>query len=440
MKTKSIFTQFLKYASLNVLGMVGISCYILADTFFVAQGLGADGLAALNLAIPVYSFINGTGLMLGMGGAIRFSIQQGQGKDANMTFMNSLYLAVGFALIYIIMGFFGSEQIAVLLGAEGEILSMTATYLKVILLFSPAFLLNNILLAFVRNDSAPRLSMTAMIFGSLMNILLDYLFIFPCGMGIFGAAFATGLAPLFSMAVLSFHWLKKRNSFAMKKEGFTLTTAVPILFWGIPSLITELSSGIVIVIYNLILLKLEGNIGVAAYGVIANLSLVVIAIFTGIGQGMQPLISRAYGRGEHMVCTKILRYGMFTTVFLAVAIYIFLFFGAGPVTAAFNSEGNPQLQQIAQLGLRLYFTGIPFAGINILFCSYFASSEKPVPAQAISLMRGLLIIVPLAFLMSFWMGVDGVWLSFLTSEFIVALFGTGAYRRLKNRTLQQDHF
>jgi putative MATE family efflux protein len=440
MKTKSIFTQFLKYASLNVLGMVGISCYILADTFFVAQGLGADGLAALNLAIPVYSFINGTGLMLGMGGAIRFSIQQGQGKDANMTFMNSLYLAVGFALIYIIMGFFGSEQIAVLLGAEGEILSMTATYLKVILLFSPAFLLNNILLAFVRNDSAPRLSMTAMIFGSLMNILLDYLFIFPCGMGIFGAAFATGLAPLFSMAVLSFHWLKKRNSFAMKKEGFTLTTAVPILFLGIPSLITELSSGIVIVIYNLILLKLEGNIGVAAYGVIANLSLVVIAIFTGIGQGMQPLISRAYGRGEHMVCTKILRYGMFTTVFLAVAIYIFLFFGAGPVTAAFNSEGNPQLQQIAQLGLRLYFTGIPFAGINILFCSYFASSEKPVPAQAISLMRGLLIIVPLAFLMSFWMGVDGVWLSFLTSEFIVALFGTGAYRRLKNRTLQQDHF
>ena len=440
MKTKSIFTQFLKYASLNVLGMVGISCYILADTFFVAQGLGADGLAALNLAIPVYSFINGTGLMLGMGGAIRFSIQQGQGKDANMTFMNSLYLAVGFALIYIIMGFFGSEQIAVLLGAEGEILSMTATYLKVILLFSPAFLLNNILLAFVRNDSAPRLSMTAMIFGSLMNILLDYLFIFPCGMGIFGAAFATGLAPLFSMAVLSFHWLKKRNSFAMKKEGFTLTTAVPILFLGIPSLITELSSGIVIVIYNLILLKLEGNIGVAAYGVIANLSLVVIAIFTGIGQGMQPLISRAYGRGEHMVCTKILRYGMFTTVFLAVAIYIFLFFGAGPVTAAFNSEGNPQLQQIAQLGLRLYFTGIPFAGINILFCSYFASSEKPVPAQAISLMRGLLIIVPLAFLMSFWMGVNGVWLSFLTSEFIVALFGTGAYRRLKNRTLQQDHF
>ncbi len=435
MESKSIFSQFLKYASLNVLGMLGLSCYILADTFFVSKGLGADGLAALNLAIPVYSLINGTGLMIGIGGAIRFSVLKGQGKEANGVFMNALYLAGGFALLYLLAGLFGSEQIALLLGADGETLSMTNTYLKVLLLFSPAFLLNNVLLAFVRNDSNPRLSMAAMIFGSLMNVLLDYIFIFPLGMGMFGAVFATGLAPLFSMTVLSLHWLKKRNGFGLKKASIQGRSSLSILFLGVPSLITELSSGIVIIVYNLILLRLEGNIGVAAYGVIANLSLVVVAIFTGIGQGMQPLISLAYGKGERTVTEKILRYGIGATVLLAAGIYLLLFLGADPVVSAFNSEGNEQLQRIAQLGLKIYFTGIPFAGINIVLCSYFASSEKPIPAQAISLMRGLLVIVPLAFLLSFCLGMKGVWLSFVASEFLVAVFGATAYWKWKERRI-----
>ena len=223
----------------------------------------------------------------------------------------------------------------------------------------------------------------------------------------FGAVFATGLAPLFSMAVLSLHWLKKRNGFGLKKASIQGRSSLSILFLGVPSLITELSSGIVIIVYNLILLRLEGNIGVAAYGVIANLSLVVVAIFTGIGQGMQPLISLAYGKGERTVTEKILRYGIGATVLLAAGIYLLLFLGADPVVSAFNSEGNEQLQRIAQLGLKIYFTGIPFAGINIVLCSYFASSEKPIPAQAISLMRGLLVIVPLAFLLSFCLGNEG---------------------------------
>ena len=114
MESKSIFSQFLKYASLNVLGMLGLSCYILADTFFVSKGLGADGLAALNLAIPVYSLINGTGLMIGIGGAIRFSVLKGQGKEANGVFMNALYLAGGFAPALFAGGavWFGADRAA----------------------------------------------------------------------------------------------------------------------------------------------------------------------------------------------------------------------------------------------------------------------------------------------------------------------------------------
>ena len=132
--------------------------------------------------------------------------------------------------------------------------------------------MNNVLLCFVRNDGAPQLSMAAMIGGSLSNVVLDWVFIFPCGMGIFGAVFATGLAPIISMAILSPHFFRRKNNFhpvACRPQGRTLGR---ILTSGAPSLVTEASSGIVIIAFNALIMGLEGNTGVAAYGVIANLS------------------------------------------------------------------------------------------------------------------------------------------------------------------------
>lgn len=184
------------------------------------------------------------------------------------------------------------RAITSLLGADAAVYDMTETYLKVILIFAPAFLMNNLILCFVRNDGSPQLAMTAMIAGSLSNIVLDWLFIFPCGMGIFGAVFATGLAPVISLIILSVHFIKRKNGFMLKKIRPEARFILAVLSGGLPSLITEWSSGIVMIVFNSIMLGLEGNTGVAAYGVIANLSLVVIAIYTGIAQGIQPLIKQ----------------------------------------------------------------------------------------------------------------------------------------------------
>lgn len=312
----SCLKEFARYTSLNVLGMIGLSCYILADTFFVAKGLGTSGLAALNLAIPVYSFIHGTGLMFGIGGATKFSISRKSGLS-DLIFTNTLFFAGFTALLFFLAGLFLSPQITALLGADSQVAAMTQTYLKMILLFAPAFILNDILVCFVRNDGNPRLSMLAMLGGSMANILLDYVFIFPLGMGIFGAVLATGLAPLISIAIMSGHWMGKNKGFHLAKTEIQGQTALLILSLGFPSLITEVSSGIVIIVFNVIILGLKGNVGVAAYGVIANLSLVVISIFTGIAQGMQPLISSAYGRGDSARIRGILRYGLAAAVFIS---------------------------------------------------------------------------------------------------------------------------
>lgn len=435
MESSNCLKDFFKYASFNVLGMLGLSCYILADTFFVSKGLGTNGLTALNLAIPFYSFIHGSGLMIGMGGGTKYSIQKSQGahQQANHTFTNAVFLAACFSVVFILIGIFLAGPVIGLFTSDRDVFAMSETYLRVIMLFAPAFLMNNVLLCFVRNDGAPQLSMAAMICGSLSNIVLDWFFIFPCQMGIFGAVFATGLAPIVSMLILSPHFIRRKNQFHFTKCRPDGIRIIQILSSGIPSLVTEVSSGIVMIVFNSIILTLEGNVGVAAYGVIANLSLVIISIYTGIAQGIQPITSRSYGTGNYHTAKQILRYAMTSMLIISAAIYVFVFLGAEQITSIFNSEHNALLQEIASNGLRLYFIACPFAGFNVIISMYFTSTEYPRPAHIISILRGFLIIIPMAFLLSAAGKIHGIWCSFPATEFIVVIIGILFYQASKKR-------
>lgn len=429
MKTETLLREFFQYVMLNICGMIGLSCYILADTFFISNGLGANGLTALNLAIPIYSFIHGSGLMFGMGGATKYSIYRGQkeNKNADKSFSNTICIMSIFAVIFVLAGIFFSEKLTKLLGADKDVFHMTKTYLQVILLFAPAFMANDTMTCFVRNDGNPRLSMIGMLAGSFSNIILDYIFIFPLNMGIFGAVLATGFAPIISLIVLSRHWLTNQNQFHLVRINLSLRLIGNIISLGVPSFITETASGIVIIAFNAIILQLQGNIGVAAYGVVANLSLVVISIYTGIAQGTQPILSRVYGYGERESQKQILKYALRTMLVISCGIYLIFLLSANPIVSIFNREQNIQLQQIAERGLKLYFTAIPFVGFNIIVSSYFTSIEKALPAQIISLSRGFLVIIPMAFFLSFLLKMTGVWLSFPITECFVALVGIALY-------------
>lgn len=432
---KKVMNEFLKYTSLNILGMLGLSCYILADTFFVSKGLGTDGLTALNLAIPIYSFIHGSGLMIGMGGGTKYSILKSQEHhlDANKTFTHALFLTGCLTVVFVVIGVFCSDLIISLFINQGHVFDMSKMYLQVILLFAPAFLLNNVLLCFVRNDGAPQLSMVAMIGGSLSNIILDYIFIFSCQMGIFGAVFATGLAPIISMIILSPHFIRKKNQFHIQKCYPQFKRIFDILSSGIPSLVTEVSSGVVMIIFNTIILKLTCNVGVAAYGVIANISLVVIAIYTGIAQGIQPLMSRYYGLNQMKSIHQILKYAFIMMLIISILIYGLVFLQATNITHIFNSENNQTLQIIASQGIKLYFLACPFAGFNIIISVYFTSVEYPFPAHMISILRGFIVIIPIAFLLS-WIGaMTGVWCSFPVTESLVSIIGLVYFMKFQRK-------
>lgn len=435
MEQQTGFRDFFRYTALSVLGTLGVSCYILADTFFVSKGLGTNGLAALNLAIPVYNFIHGTGLMLGMGGGTRFCVCKSQQRreEVNQVYTNTLYLGLLFSAVFVGIGLFFAERLSRLLGADKDVLDMTTTYLRWLLLFSPAFIFNDILLCFVRNDENPRLAMTAMLIGSFVNILLDYIFIFPMGMGIFGAIFATGISPIISMICMLSHWTKRRNNFHARRTKLRAHIVGQELALGFPSLIAQLSSGIVMITFNAIILKLEGNTGVAAYGVIANISLVVVAIYTGIAQGAQPLISRSYGMNRGGQVKTLMCCALRTMLVISLITYGVVFAFAQPITAVFNSENNLKLQRIAVTGLKIYFTSSAFAGFNIILESFFTSVETALPAHILSVLRGLVLIVPMAFLLSAIGGMTGVWLTYPVTEALVALLGYVIYKRYQKK-------
>lgn len=423
---KNILKDFSKYISFNILGQIAYSCYTLADTFFVSADLGTNGLTALNLAFPVFCMISGAGLMIGIGGSSRFSIlkSRSKSKTADQIFTNAFILVFMLAAIFFFAGFFASRPLTKLLGADSQVFEITNIYLKTLMLFAPAFMLNHLLQCFVRNDGHPSLSMAAMITGSFSNIILDYIFIFPFNMGIFGAAFATGLSPVISMLILLPYFIKKNNSF-----HFISTNLVQmkknigkILANGIPPFLTEAASGVVMLVFNFIMLRIAGNVGVAAFGVISVISLVVISLYTGLSQGMQPLISQNHGAENKENVQTLLNYSLVTSVLLSAVIYGIIFFNAPYLVSVFNREQDFVLTQYAIPGLKLYFTACPFIGFNIVLSTYFISINHPLPAQIISLLRSFFILVPMAFILSYFFGMTGVWLAYPATEILVFIF------------------
>ena len=406
--------EFRRYAAPGVLGMIGISCYILADTFFVAKGTGSLGLAALNIAIPAYNLMNGLGLMVGVGGATHYSLcrAQGHAAEADRTFTHTLLLGLCIALLFVLTGTFGVVPLSRLLGANAETLDMTAVYLRLLLCFAPFFVTNNIMIAFVRNDGEPGRAMAGMIAGSLFNIVFDWVFIFPCGLGMFGAALATGASPLVSLLVLSGHLRRPSRGFHLRRERLRPRLLPRICAPGLSSLVSELASGITLLLINLVLLRIAGNTAVAAYGVIANLALVESAIFTGLSTGVQPLISRSAEADRR----RLLRWTVTTALVISALMYVLVFAFASPITAVFNSEHDPALAACAVPGLRIYFAGFLAACINIIAAAYFSAAGQASRGFIISLVRSIISIPPVLFALSALLGVTGVWLTFPAVE------------------------
>ena len=407
---------FLRYVAQNIAGMIGLSCYILVDTLFVSAALGASGLAALNLSITVFSLVAGVGQLFGVGGGTDFSLRRAGGRDTERSLPTALLFTAAAALVFVLAGIFFAGPLSRLLGADEATFALTKTYVRMTLLFSPVYLLNSLLRGFVSNDGAPDLAMLSMLVSSGLNIVLDYLFMFPLGMGMFGAVLATGLSACLSAPVLLFHFSTRRCTLRLSRRLLPVRETLRLLSYGLSALVGELASAVSLLTFNLLLMQLGGYIVVAAYGVIANTALVATSIFTGVGQGIQPLASRVCGAVDRAGMRSLLACTGATVAALSLAIFSLVFLFARPLAGAFNHEGDAQLVAVAVSGLRIYFAGYLFAGVNIAAAALLSAVGRPRRALLISLLRSCVLLVPAALLLSRLLAVSGVWLSFVATE------------------------
>lgn len=411
--------QFFKYVSQNIFGLLGTSCYILADTYFIAQAAGTDGVTLLNLCLPIYNLIFAFGSMIGLGAATRYAILRAQGDArAQRYFSNAIFSVCILAVPFMLVGIFRPDGLLRLMGGDADIVALGMNYARIFLMFTPFFMCNYVVASFARNDGDPSLAMVATLSGSLFNVVFDYIFIFPMGLGLPGAALATAISPILSIAVCSAHFIKKSNTITFVRKAPSVRLLAQSCQLGISGFVGELSSGVTTTVFNFLLLRLAGNVAVAAYGVVANFALVATAIFNGVAQGAQPLVSQCYGKNEMAGARKLLLLGCGTALGLAALLYGVVFGYTDVLTALFNSENSALMAEFSHSGMRIYFVGYFFAGCNIVAAGYLGAVNRPAEASITSLCRGMVAIVVCSLVLSALFGMNGVWAAFPVSEAI----------------------
>ena len=246
-----MFRKFFKYVTQSMAGMIGISIYILADTFFISLHSGANGLTVLNLILPVYGVLYAIGAMIGIGSATRYCIIKSKGKNADCYFGQSLMWSILFSIPFVLCGILFPANILKILGADASLVKLGTVYLRIVLLGSPFFMSNHTFTAFTRNDDAPSRAMLASIIGSLFNIVFDYIFMFPMNMGLAGAALATALSPVVTMSVCSTHLFGKKSQVAMHLSVPSFRHLLSCCQLGISAFVGEISSAVITTVFNM---------------------------------------------------------------------------------------------------------------------------------------------------------------------------------------------
>lgn len=297
------------------------------------------------------------------------------------------------------------------------LLKDTADYIQYFVMFGIFFCGSTTLSAFVRNDNNPRLAFWGMIVGAVSNVFLDWLFIYPLKMGLVGAAVASGLGQVLACLVLSTHFIRKKGELTIAFPKLSKPLAFQIIKTGIPEFITQMSQPVTILCYNFIVLKAFGEIGVSAFSVISYILVVVVGVFIGLAQGIQPLLSRSFGEGEKEKEQYFFRKGLRLNIFLAAIIYvIMLSFGKGIISIFNNST---ELIELGYECIKVYGICFIFAAANIVYTIYYLATKRTKQAVIFSVLRSFIANSIFIFLMPALFGEQAIWTGMIVAEALV---------------------
>lgn len=412
------YKNLLRFVFPSIVMMIFTSIYGVIDGLFVSNYVGKTPFAALNLIYPFIMILGAVGFMLGTGGSalVAKTLGEGQKEKANRYFSLLIYTAIITGVILAALGIVFTRPIALLLGARGEMLEYSVIYARIIFLGLPAFMLQNMFQSFLITAEKPGLGLWITVASGVTNIVMDALLVAVFPMGIAGAAAATalsqfvgGIAPLIYFAGKNSSLLRLTKTKYMGDVLFKSCTN------GLSELVTNISMSLVSILYNFQLMKIAGEDGLAAYGVIMYVNFIFIAIFIGYAIGTAPIIGYHYGAANREELRNVFRKSLVVIVMAGV-----LLTGIALLTSEILAKlfvgYDPGLYEMTLRGYRIYSVSFLLCGFGIFGSSFFTALNDGVVSAAISFMRTVLFQVIAVLVLPVLLGLDGIWWSISVAE------------------------
>jgi putative MATE family efflux protein len=415
----------LKYSIPAIIGMLVNALYNVVDRMFIGNmpDVGPLAIAGVGVTMPITTILLAFGMLVGIGAITNISIKLGQGKkdEADKVLGNSMALSVIIGLILTVGGIIFGEKILILFGASEQSLYYAKPFTNIILLGSIFNIIAFTLNSTIRGDGNPRLAAIIMATGCGLNIVLDYIFIYKLNMGVQGAATATVISQIITAVWAMLYYLSGKSNLTFKKSNLKLDGKITKMIFaiGLSPFIMQLASSLVQIISNNALKTYGGDLAIGAMSTTTSIMLIFYMPLFGISQGSQPIIGFNYGSKQYDRCKKTynlsLLYGTIILTMGAIIIQLW----PEVLVKMFNSD--PELVKVTSNGLKKYSLMMPIVPISILGTNYIQSIGKAKQAMILSLLRQVIILIPIIIVLSKITGLDGVWYAQPVSDIIAVV-------------------
>ena len=417
--TKALYRKYL-IASLG--SALVITIYSFVDTIAVGQSEGPAGTAAMAVITPIFGILVFFGILFGIGGSVLMNNAKGEGNEekGNAYFTTALILVVGFTVVTWVLFARFSKPILFFFGATQGTLPLVMRYVQWLIRCWPIFIFSTFIGAFVRNDNAPELVMAGVISGGCFNIFGDWFFVFPLGMGMEGAAIATVLGTTLQCLILCSHLFRKCCGLKLAKP-FRMGKAIRKLFViGIGASLLDLGTVVLSTITNNQILRYGSEVELVIYGVMTTIAALVQAMYCGVGQAIQPLVSANFGGRQYGRVRQFLKMSVVTVLIMGVLFTVLAECLPVPIVQLFM-DATPEVLAAAPNSMRLYSLLYLFLGFTVLSTYYLQSVMRDRASMAIGILRSLVVSGLLLYLLPLFWGINGVWLALPISECIVTV-------------------
>jgi putative MATE family efflux protein len=427
--------KLIKFALPTIVMMVVLSLYTTVDGAFVAKLVSEDALASINIVYPLYSVYFAISLMMATGANAIIAKNLGQGRnDEARSFFTLIYiLAASIAVVLGLAAFFFSEQILSILGSTPRLSRYTTDYLRYMALFVPVSFLQIFTQTFFITNGKPALGMGLIILGGLTNVVLDYVFIGVCDMGIAGAAIATGIGNcipgLFGVIYFIFN---RKGSLYFVKPSWNGKKLLFSLFNGSSEFVNNIAASITTVMFNYSMLKYLGESGIAAISAILYLQFIQASVFFGFSGGVAPIISYKYGEENHAQLKHVVGISLRFILCCSVFIFVLSLILSGQAVSIFIRPDSKTFD-LARHGFALFSLSYLFMGFNIFSSAMFTALSNGKVSALLSILRTLVFIVGALFTLPLILGVSGIWLAVPVAEALALIVAAVCFYRLRPR-------